>query len=64
MTQSVVVFDLGGVVFHWEPLTLLKQVMHAPLGKACGLFIPLKPVKNSLVWACSRLDAVLVSRAA
>jgi FMN phosphatase YigB (HAD superfamily) len=27
MIQSVVVFDLGGVVFHWEPLTLLKQVM-------------------------------------
>lgn len=27
MTQSVVVFDLGGVVFHWEPMTLLKQVM-------------------------------------
>ncbi len=27
MTQSVVVFDLGGVVFHWEPLALLKQVI-------------------------------------
>ena len=27
MAKSVVVFDLGGVVFHWAPLTLLKQVM-------------------------------------
>lgn len=32
MTKSVVVFDLGGVVFNWQPTVLLQQVLpqHAP----------------------------------
>lgn len=27
MKQNVVVFDLGGVVFHWQPTELLRQVL-------------------------------------
>lgn len=32
MNRSTVVFDLGGVVLHWQPLDLLQQVLpqHAP----------------------------------
>lgn len=32
MTPSTVVFDLGGVLLHWQPLDLLQQVLphHAP----------------------------------
>lgn len=32
MTKSVVVFDLGGVVFNWQPKVLLQQALphHAP----------------------------------
>lgn len=32
MTQQTVIFDLGGVLLHWQPLTLLQQMLpqHAP----------------------------------
>jgi HAD superfamily hydrolase (TIGR01509 family) len=32
MTQRTVIFDLGGVLLHWQPLTLLQQLLpqHAP----------------------------------
>jgi FMN phosphatase YigB (HAD superfamily) len=29
MTTKTVVFDLGGVVFHWQPIELLRQVLPA-----------------------------------
>ncbi len=27
MTQQTVIFDLGGVLLHWQPLTLLRQLL-------------------------------------
>ena len=32
MTSQTVIFDLGGVLLHWQPLTLLQQLLphHAP----------------------------------
>lgn len=32
MTNRTVVFDLGGVVFHWQPIDLLRQVLPARAG--------------------------------